>query len=267
VSKITSDDLKTLVEFVKKKDNEIVSELTEKFYNFQNDTKSIITEEVVSSLRESIKSDPSFRGPTGFSGKDGNKGDRGDVGPMGPVPTIEFSEDRSKVRFQKGNLLSESTGEYVTDWTDWVDIKGDSGPIGEQGPQGPRGEDGRSFVKASIFEDHLLLMDDRGDTIDLGSVKGPQGEKGPQGPQGNSLTWHDLTESQRQMLVGPQGESGPKGDPGTFPKVQPDAENHRVRFQVSEDVENPWSEWMYIPEGPMGLIRIFKRQEMILIES
>ena len=194
-NRLTSEDLQTLVEFINKKDAETKDVLTEKLTYVKEEIRKSLIEELTEEVIHTVKEDPELRGPTGYMGKDGDQGPRG---PQGPPPRVDFSEDRSRIRFQVGNLLSEDTGERVPQWSDWIDVKGEKGEKGE------------------------------------------------------ALTWHDLTESQRQMLAGPAGPEGPKGDPGRFPMVEVNHEERKVRFQVREDYVNPWGEWIDMPEGPQG---------------
>lgn len=187
MKQLTTSDLKTLLEFVNKKDDEVKNELTEQFH--------VLEETLKNKLYHTIKDDPAFKGPMGYTGQDGDAGpigESGPQGPMGPIPNIDVDVQGSRIRFQTG--LNESTG--TAQFSEWVNVKGD---------------------------------------------------------KGDTLTWHDLTESQRQMLVGPSGQQGPKGEPGSFPKVEPDYDNRRIRFQVSEDVTQPWSEWIQMPTGPQGV--------------
>ena len=186
-----------------------------------------VKEELTKRLVEELKSNPEFRGPIGYAGADGDIGPQGPEGPKGEKGDplrIDIDEDHCRVRFQVGNFINEDTNEIVPHYSDWLDIKGVKGESGEQGPEGPRGDDGISFVDAKIHEDTLYVYNSLGEKFNLGEVRGPQGEPGPVGPKGEALTWHDLTESQRQLLVGPSGPSGPKGDPGTFPMVECDHE-------------------------------------------
>ena len=248
---LTSNDLQTLIEYVNKKDETVKSTLTEELYSVKN----VITEEVRQKIFEEVKTNPEFRGPMGYTGADGDQGPMGPKGPRGIMPRIEIDEDNVRVRFQMDSALTESTGEEVPIWSKWIDLKGAKGELGEQGPQGEAGQDGangRSFTKASIYEGSLYLYDDEGEQYNLGRVIGEQGPSGPQGPKGDPLTWHDLTESQRQLLVGPQGVPGPQGDPGQFPMVECDHENRKIRFQVREDYTDPWGEWIDMPVGPQG---------------
>lgn len=221
--------------------------MTEEVLHVRNTLK----EELLNELKE----DSVFRGPMGYAGKDGEQGPEGPIGPQGekgdPLK-IDIDEDRCRVRFQLGNLINEDTNEIIPHFSDWLDIKGVKGDDGEVGPQGEKGEDGISFVDAKIHEDTLYVYNSLGEKFNLGEVRGPQGERGEQGPKGDSLTWHDLTESQRQLLVGPSGPQGPKGDPGTFPMVECDHEERKIRFQVREDYVDPWGPWIDMPVGPQG---------------
>jgi len=186
VTKLTTDDLKTLIEWVNKKDEAVKTDLVEHV--------SKLEESIKEKLYNTIKDNPEFKGPMGYTGQDGEPGPIGEQGPrgaMGPMPNIDIDAEGGRIRFQTG--LNESNG--MARFSDWINVKG---------------------------------------------------------AKGDPLTWHDLTESQRQMLIGPMGDQGPKGDPGSFPRVQPDYENRRIRFQVSENVENPWSEWIVMPTGPQG---------------
>lgn len=130
--------------------------------------------------------------------------------------------------------------------TGYSGLDGDRGPIGEQGPMGPMGpvpyvdvdrDGGRVRFQTGLNEGVAQFSD-------WINVKGEKGE---------ALTWHDLTESQRQMLVGPTGDRGPQGIPGTFPKFQVIPEEFKIRWQVSEDIENPWGDWLDLPRGPQGI--------------
>ena len=206
-----SEDVKTLVEYVDVRENELREEFLRE----------------VDSVFEKIKTDPDFRGPAGFEGKDGAQGPQGTRGPMGPLPMFEM--DGTKIRFQTGNLLNEETGDSVPAWSDWIETKGEQGErglIGEAGPQGAQGERG---------------------------LIGEAGPQGPKGEKGEAFTFNMLSEDQIAQLKGRQGDAGPKGDPGDFPKYQADPENHRIRFQVSEDVLNPWGDWMELPQGEQGI--------------
>ena len=243
-----SKDLQTLIEYVNMKDNSVKEELSEQLYSIRN----VLTEEVRNYLYEEIKQDPEFRGPIGYTGSDGDAGPMGPQGPRGNTPRIQIDEDNKKVRFQIDSALTESTGEEIPLWSNWIDLEGKQGEQGPIGEQGPKGQDGRSFTQARIYEDCLYLYDDTGAQFALGNIRGRPGEQGPQGPKGDTLTWHDLTESQRQLLIGPSGPQGPKGDPGQFPMVECDHENRKIRFQVREDYVNPWGEWIDMPVGPQG---------------
>ena len=241
-------DLQTLIEYVKKNDLAVKQELTEELLSVRN----VLTEEVRQSLYEQIKTDPEFKGPIGYTGSDGDSGPMGPQGPRGQAPKIELEEGNKRVRFQIDTALSESTGAEVPLWSNWIDLEGKQGQIGEQGPEGPAGKDGKSWSHASIYENCLYLYDNTGQQHAVGSVLGPQGPEGPQGPIGESLKWHHLTEAQINELKGPEGPKGQKGDPGTFPKFQAIPEEFKIRWQISEDVQQPWSEWLELPRGPQG---------------
>ena len=245
---LDSNDLKTLIEYVKKNDDSVRHELTEELLSVRN----VLAEEVRNEIYSQIKEDPELRGPIGYTGADGDEGPQGPKGPRGTPPKIEIDEDHKRVRFQTDVALTESTGEQVPLWSDWIDIEGKQGQIGEQGPAGLNGKDGRSIVEASLYEDKLYLYDDTGRQHLVGNVRGRAGEQGPQGPKGDNLTWHDLSEAQINELKGPQGPVGQKGDPGSFPKFQVIPEEHKIRWQISEDIENPWGEWLDLPQGPQG---------------
>ena len=249
-----SSDLKTILEYVQLKDTELKEDVLQNL----NTLKEEVADKIYATICEEIRNNEDLRGPVGFSGRDGDqgpKGDRGDKGPRGDIPRIEIDESKARIRFQVGTLISEDNGQAHVQWSDWLNVKGDQGSIGEQGPKGDKGIDGEngiSITKASIFEDHLYIYNSIGEQFDLGNVRGRPGEKGDQGEKGEPLTWHDLTESQRQMLIGPSGVQGPKGDPGSFPMVECDHENRKIRFQVREDYTNPWGEWIDMPVGPQG---------------
>ena len=249
-----SSDLKTILEYVQLKDTELKEDVLQNL----NTLKEEVADKIYATICEEIRNNEDLRGPVGFSGRDGDqgpKGDRGDKGPRGDIPRIEIDESKARIRFQVGTLISEDNGQAHVQWSDWLNVKGDQGSIGEQGPKGDKGidvENGISITKASIFEDHLYIYNSIGEQFDLGNVRGRPGEKGDQGEKGEPLTWHDLTESQRQMLIGPSGVQGPKGDPGSFPMVECDHENRKIRFQVREDYTNPWGEWIDMPVGPQG---------------
>ena len=242
-------DLETLIEWVNKKDESVKLELTEQLLNVRN----VLTEEVRNKIYEQIKTDPELRGPVGYTGADGDQGPLGPQGPRGNTPRVEIDEDNKKVRFQIDSAITESTGDEVPLWSNWIDLEGKPGEKGEAGPIGEAGTDGRSFVSASIYENCLYLYDDTGQQHALGNVRGPQGPTGEQGPKGDRLTWHDLSEAQINELRGPQGDVGQKGDPGSFPKFQVIPEEFKIRWQVSEDIENPWGEWLDLPQGPQGI--------------
>lgn len=242
-------DLETLIEWVNKKDESVKLELTEQLLNVRN----VLTEEVRNEIYEQIKSDPELRGPVGYTGADGDQGPLGPKGPRGNTPRVEIDEDNKKVRFQIDSAITESTGDEVPLWSNWIDLEGKQGEQGPQGFIGEAGKDGRSFVSASIHENCLYLYDDTGQQHALGNVRGPQGLTGEQGPKGDRLTWHDLSEAQINELRGPQGDVGQKGDPGSFPKFQAIPEEFKIRWQVSEDIENPWGEWLDLPQGPQGI--------------
>ena len=208
--KSLAEDVKTIVEYVDHRGNEIKEEFLRE----------------VDNLFERIKGDPEFRGPIGYEGKDGDQGPEGPRGPMGKTPVFEV--DGTRVRFQTGNLLNEDTGESVPQFSEWVDLKGDQGERGLIGEAGPQGEQG------------------------LIGEAGPIGPQGPKGEKGEALTFSMLSEDQLSQLKGRPGDQGPKGDPGDFPKYQADPDNHRIRFQVSEDVLNPWGDWMELPQGDKG---------------
>ena len=244
----TSKDLQTLIEWVEKKDESVKQELTEELYSVRN----VLSKEISEDLYSQIKENPEFRGPTGYTGPDGDQGPQGPQGPRGNTPLVEIDEHNKKVRFQTDTALSESTGQEIPLWSNWIDLEGKQGEQGPIGEQGEAGKDGRSFVSASIFEDNLYLYDDTGNQLSLGNVRGREGPQGPQGPKGENLSWHDLTEAQINELKGPQGPVGQKGDPGSFPKFQVIPEEYKIRWQVSEDVENPWGEWLDLPQGPQG---------------
>ncbi|MGV0369329.1 collagen-like triple helix repeat-containing protein, partial [Corynebacterium aurimucosum] len=82
-----------------------------------------------------------------------------------------------------------SRAEQIVGSTSWdndvLTVNGKSSPP-LTGPRGPRGEPGE---------------------------RGPTGERGPAGVDG-SVTFDELTESQRASLVGPRGPRGPRGEPG-----------------------------------------------------
>ena len=247
MTNLTTEDAKLLVEYINKKEDSVRTELSEEIV--------FVKEELTKRLVEELKSNPEFRGPIGYAGADGDIGPQGPEGPKGEKGDplrIDIDEDHCRVRFQVGNFINEDTNEIVPHYSDWIDIKGVKGESGEQGPEGPRGDDGISFVDAKIHEDTLYVYNSLGEKFNLGEVRGPQGEPGPVGPKGEALTWHDLTESQRQLLVGPSGPSGPKGDPGSFPMVECDHEERKIRFQVKEDYTDPWGPWIDMPVGPQG---------------
>jgi len=249
-----SDDLKVILEYVKQQDNV----LKEDVIHTVQQLKEEVARDIYKTINEEIRNNPEFRGPIGYSGRDGDQGPQGEQGPKGPrgdIPRIEIDEKRSQIRFQLGTLISEDTGESHSHWSEWLNIKGEKGDIGFEGPRGDRGDsgkDGVSITKASIYEDHLFVYNSLGEQFDLGNVRGRPGERGEKGERGDNLTWHDLTESQRQMLIGPSGVQGPKGDPGQFPMVECDQENRKIRFQVREDYTNPWGPWIDMPVGPQG---------------
>lgn len=247
MTSLTTEDAKLLVEYINKKESSVRTELSEEIV--------FVKEELTNKLLKEIKEDPTFRGPIGYAGADGEIGPIGPQGPQGekgdPLK-IDIDEERCRVRFQVGNLINEDTNEIIPNYSDWLDIKGVKGESGERGEVGPKGDDGVSFVDAKIHEDTLYVYNSLGEKFNLGEVKGPQGEPGPVGPKGDALTWHDLTESQRQLLVGPSGPSGPKGDPGTFPMVECNHEERKIRFQVREDYIDPWGPWIDMPVGPQG---------------
>ena len=245
---LDSKDLQTLIEYVKKNDNSVRQELTEELLSVRN----VLTEEVRNEIYSQIKEDPDFRGPIGYTGADGDEGPGGPQGPRGAPPKVEIDEARKRVRFQTDVALTESTGEQVPLWSDWIDLEGKQGEQGPIGESGKAGKDGRSFVSASLFEDCLYLYDDTGTQFALGNVRGREGAQGPKGEKGDKLTWHDLSEAQINELKGPQGPVGQKGDPGTFPKFQVIPEEFKIRWQVSEDIVNPWGEWLDLPQGPQG---------------
>ena len=126
--------------------------------------------------------------------------------------------------------------------------QGPQGPsaIGERGPMGPMPvididyQSGRIRLQTGISENNGMNIPMFSEWINV------------KGERGDTLTWHDLTESQRQMLIGPRGDQGAQGNPGKFPQMQADPANRRVRFQVTEDVMNPWGEWLDIPKGDQG---------------
>ena len=244
----SSNDLQTLIEWVNKKDESVKRELTEELLSVRN----VLAEEVRNQIYSQIKEDPELRGPVGYTGADGDQGPEGPRGPRGNTPRVEIDEDNKKVRFQIDSALTESTGEEIPLWSNWIDLEGKQGAQGEKGEIGEAGQDGRSFVSASIFEDCLYLYDDTGAQFALGNVRGKEGPQGPKGDKGEALTWHDLSEAQINELRGPQGPQGQKGDPGTFPKFQVIPEEFKIRWQVSEDVEQPWGDWLDLPQGPQG---------------
>lgn len=254
MNKSRSEDLKSLLEYVTQKDDLIKEELLTSVQSLKEE----VTQNIFETITAHIQNNPEFRGPMGYSGQDGDTGLQGPVGPQGrrgDIPRIEIDESRAQIRFQTGTLLSEDTGEMFPQWSDWLNVKGERGDVGTEGPQGDRGLDGAdgiSITKASIYEDNLFIYNSLGEQFNLGNVRGRAGEQGPQGEKGEALTWHDLTESQRQMLIGPSGTQGPKGDPGTFPMVECDQEERKIRFQVREDYTNPWGEWIDMPVGPQG---------------
>lgn len=248
MKQLDSNDLETLIEYVNKKDNSVKHELTEELLSIRN----VLSEQIQDKIYEQIKIDPELRGPIGYTGADGDQGPVGPRGPRGNTPRVEIDEVNKKVRFQIDSALTESTGEEIPLWSNWIDLEGKQGVQGEKGEVGERGQDGRSFVSASIFENHLYLYDDAGKQFDLGNVRGKQGEQGIKGEKGDALTWHDLTEAQIQHLKGPIGEQGPRGEPGTFPMVECDYDNRKIRFQIREDYTNPWGEWIDMPTGPQG---------------
>ena len=245
---LDSNDLQTLIEYVKKNDNSVRQDLTEELLSVRN----VLAEEVRNEIYSQIKEDPELRGPIGYTGADGDQGPQGIQGPRGTPPKIEIDEEKKKVRFQTDVALTESTGEQIPLWSDWIDLEGKQGEQGPIGEAGEAGKDGRSFVSASIFEDCLYLYDDTGAQFALGNIRGPEGPAGEQGPKGDKLTWADLSEAQINELRGPQGDQGQKGDPGTFPKFQVIPEEFKIRWQVSEDIVNPWGEWLDLPQGPQG---------------
>ena len=247
MTNLTTEDTKLLIEYINKKDSSVKNELTEEITRIQE----TVTEKLFNYVRE----DDHFRGPMGYAGRDGELGPVGPEGPQGekgdPL-SIDIDEERCRVRFQIGNLINEDTNEIIPNYSNWIDIKGVKGDLGEVGPQGEKGDDGVSIVEAKIHEDCLVVYNSLGERFNLGEVKGPQGEAGPVGPKGEALTWHDLTESQRQLLVGPSGPAGPQGDPGTFPMVECDHEERKIRFQIREDYTDPWGPWIDMPVGPQG---------------
>ena len=249
MTNLKSDDLKVLLEYIEKKDNSVKIELTEELSSVRN----VLSEEIRNTIYEQIKQDPELRGPIGYTGPDGDQGPQGEQGPRGVTPSIQIDEEKKQVRFQIDSALTESTGEEIPLWSNWIDLEGKQGQAGPQGDRGDAGADGRSFVKASIHEDTLYLYDDTGNQFDLGNVRGRTGPIGEQGPKGESLTWQDLTEAQIEQLKGPTGPVGDKGDPGSFPMVECNHEERKIRFQVREDYTNPWGEWIDMPEGPQGI--------------
>ena len=213
--KLLSEDIKTLVEFIDTKSGHLKEDVL-------NEVRGLYNE---------LKEDPEFRGQTGYAGKDGDEGPQGIRGPMGPTPKVEIDRIKKQIRFQTGNLINEDTNESFPQWSDWLDIQGSDGLPGEKGDQGEKGEPG------------------------LIGEQGPIGPQGSQGDKGDPLTWDMLTEAQRQQLIGPMGSQGPKGDkgePGDFPKYQIDEDASRIRFQISEDVMDPWGKWLDIPKGDKG---------------
>ena len=187
---LTSNDLKTLLEYVNKKDETVQETLIEEIQS----VKEHIVQDVQKKIFEEVKTNPEFRGPTGYTGADGEPGPQGPIGeqgPMGVMPNVDI-DPAGRIRFQTG--INENTG--MAQFSEWINIKGE---------------------------------------------------------KGDTLTWHDLTESQRQMLAGPTGPQGQKGDPGSFPKFQVVPEEFKIRWQVSEDVENPWGDWLELPRGPQGV--------------
>jgi len=264
--------VKTLVEYVDFRGNEIKEEFLQEVHN----------------LYETLKNDPEFRGPTGYGGKDGDQGPQGVRGKIGPMPM--FERDGTKIRFQTAMLINEETGEEIPQFSEWVDLKGESGDkgevgpqgepglIGEQGQMGEQGPKGDTFTFDMLTEEQLEsirgprgLIGETGPVGPIGEAGpqgergligetgpvGSQGEKGEKGDKGEALTFDMLSEAQRQLLVGPSGPSGPKGDtgaPGKFPAYEYDKEKERYRFQVSEDVTDPWGPWLALPQGPQGSV-------------
>jgi hypothetical protein len=111
---------------------------------------------------------------------------------------------------------------------------GDQGPpgpaaIGERGPMGPMPvididyQSGRIRLQTGISENNGLNTPMFSEWINV------KGEKG------DTLTWHDLTESQRQMLIGPRGDQGPQGNPGKFPQMQADSKNEDEEEKVEDE--------------------------------
>ena len=253
-SRLLSEDLKTILQYVEQKDNILKEDVLQSVQQLKEE----VARDIFRTISEEIHNNPDFRGPVGYTGRDGDPGPQGPKGPRGDIPRIEIDEKHARIRFQIGTLLSEETGESLVHWSEWLNVRGEKGDLGMEGPKGDRGLDGQngkdgvSITKASIFEDHLFVYNSLGERFDLGNVRGRQGEKGEKGERGDALTWHDLTESQRQMLIGPSGVQGPKGDPGSFPMVECDQENRKIRFQVREDYTDPWGPWIDMPVGPQG---------------
>lgn len=195
---LTSSDLQTLLEFIQKKDKEVLSEvksdLTDSMLVLEERICSSVSESIHESILDSIKGNTDYRGPMGYSGKDGDSGkpgligEQGPRGPQGPVPGVDVDLLNSRIRFQTG--ISESTG--FAKFTDWIDTKGS---------------------------------------------------------KGDALTWHDLTEAQKQMLVGPKGEQGPKGSDVSAEEV---ASILKSDNNFVESFKNNFSNNTEVPTTPKG---------------
>ena len=249
---LTDNDLNTLIEFVNRKDETIKEEILNELETIRTNPE-YLEEAVKRSILEAIQDNPRFRGETGYTGKDGPMGPSGEPGkrgPIGPVPDIEIVENR--IRFQKGSYINEETGDAVPFFSEWLEL-----PEGPSGPMGPKGETPKiqmdKDTKSIRFEIGNYLNESTGQNTTVFSewmnIEGPEGS---QGPKGDPLTFYDLTPKQINEITGPSGPQGEIGPPGSFPLVETDNEQHRVRFQISEDVRNAWSDWFYLPEGPVG---------------